>query len=286
MRCTKQSSKRARIEEEMRSGISNGEFRLKFQPIIDLGDQRVVGIEALLRWDHPRGIAIGPDEFIPIAEEANLISSLGRFVIYEACAQAGRWNRTIARDSRLAVSVNISSKQFLDDGFFDMVTDACSKGGIMPSDLILEITESTMLNNAEATVSRLEEIKCLGIRLAVDDFGTGYSSLSYLHKFPISVLKIDRSFVENIGQSREAEAMVSAIISMSQTLKMTTIAEGIEEAEQAELLNLMDCQWGQGYHFAHPLDPDQLEQYLAERLVEPVGHEAVTPLSEPIPAYT
>jgi predicted signal transduction protein with EAL and GGDEF domain len=151
--------KRARIEEEMRSGISNGEFRLKFQPIIDLGDQRVVGIEALLRWDHPRGIAIGPDEFIPIAEEANLISSLGRFVIYEACAQAGRWNRTIARDSRLAVSVNISSKQFLDDGFFDMVTDACSKGGIMPSDLILEITESTMLNNAEATVSRLEEIK-------------------------------------------------------------------------------------------------------------------------------
>jgi len=257
--------KRARIEDEIRTGIANGEFRLKFQPIVDLCSNEVVGIEALLRWDHPSGIPIGPDEFIPIAEEANLITALGRFVIYEACAHAGRWNRTIARDSRLAVSVNISSKQFQDDGFFDMVTDACSKGGIMPSDLILEITESTMLHNAEETVTRLEEIKCLGIRLAVDDFGTGYSSLSYLHKYPISVLKIDRSFVENLGESREAEAMVSAIISMSQTLKMTTVAEGIEEAEQADLLGLMDCQWGQGYYFAHPLDADQVEAFIVDR---------------------
>lgn len=283
--------KRARIEAEMRTGIENGEFNLKFQPIVELSTERIVGIEALLRWDHPRGIQIGPDEFIPIAEEVNLILPLGKFVLYKACAQAGRWNRTIAQGSRLTVTVNISSRQFLDDGFFDMVKDACSKGGIMPSDLILEITESTMLHNVEDTVKKLEEIKSLGIRLAVDDFGTGYSSLSYLHKFPISILKVDRSFVENIGASREAAAMVRAIISMSETLKMTTIAEGIEDAGQAEILDMMGCKWGQGYFFARPLDADQVEEFLRDRLLleapdrDDSGYSKSIDLTEPLPTF-
>jgi diguanylate cyclase (GGDEF)-like protein/PAS domain S-box-containing protein len=257
--------KRVRLEEEMRAGIVSGEFRLKFQPIVDLASDDVVGVETLLRWDHPRGLSIGPDEFIPIAEEASLISSLGRFVMYEACDQAGRFNRDLPSDQGLALSVNVSSKQFMDDDFIDMVTDACSRGGIKPSDLIIEITENTMLNNAEATIKRLDAIKQLGIRLAIDDFGTGYSSLSYLHKFPIGLLKIDRSFIENIADSREAQAMVRAIISMSETLNLTTVAEGIENAEQAEILGLMDCQWAQGFHFAAPLDADELRSFLADR---------------------
>lgn len=257
--------KRVRLEEEMRDGIGSGQFRLRFQPIVDLATSDVVGVEALLRWDHPRGLNIGPDEFIPIAEEANLISPLGRLVMYEACAQAGRWNSKLPDDERLAISVNISSRQFMDDDFVDMVLDACRVGGVTPSDLIIEITENTMLTNADATIERLESIRQLGVRLAVDDFGTGYSSLSYLHKFPISLLKIDRSFIENVAESREAQAMVRAIVSMSETLNLTTIAEGIEDAEQAELLGVMDCQWGQGYHFAAPLDADELEAFLADR---------------------
>lgn len=283
---------RARIEAEMRTGIENGEFNLKFQPIVELNTERIVGIEALLRWDHPRGIQIGPEKFIPIAEEVNLIQRLGKFVLYEACAQAGHLNRTIEQDSRLMVAVNISSRQFLDAAFFDMVKDACRKGGITPSDLILEITESTMIHNVEETVKKLEEIKCLGIRLAVDDFGTGYSSLSYLHKFPISILKVDRSFVENIGASREAAAMVEAIISMSDTLKMTSIAEGIEDAGQAEILNMMGCKWGQGYFFARPLDANQIEEFLRDRLLAEVpdrgdsGYSKSINLTEHLPTFT
>ena len=207
-------------------------------------------------------MSIGPEEFIPIAEEANLISALGRFVMYEACARVGEWNRKLPADEGLAVSVNISSRQFMEDDFIDMVKDACSKGGISPSDLILEITENTMLNNTELIIRRLEAIDRMGIRLAIDDFGTGYSSLSYLHKFPISILKIDRSFINTITDREKIPAIVRGLLDLGRTLQLETVAEGIESDAQLGQLRDQHCELGQGYLFARPLPAHEAEQLL------------------------
>lgn len=253
--------KRAQLEGELRTALERNEFRLKYQPIIELGSGRVAGVEALLRWAHPRGIEIGPDEFIPIAEETNMISSIGKFVLHEACSRVSMWNRS-AGGERLSVSVNISTRQFMEDDFVNGVIETCEATGTLPSDLTLEITERIMLLTNDSTMKKLNEIRQLGIKLAVDDFGTGYSSLSYLNKFPVDVLKIDRSFVEMLSISREGEAMARAIVSMGETLNLTTIAEGIEDADQSNMLTSIGCDLGQGYYFAKPLDPEELEAYL------------------------
>lgn len=258
----------AQLQTELRAAIDKKEFQVWYQPIIDLADSKVVAVEALLRWDHPRKIDIGPSEFIPIAEEANLIGELGQFAIEEACGQAARWHESFCPVNPFALSVNISGRQFMDVHFVDTVRAACMKTGLSPRNLILEITESTMLVNGESTIERLAEIRDLGVKLAVDDFGTGYSSLSYLHKFPIDVLKIDRSFVEKINKDEEGSAMVNAILSMSTTLRFTTIAEGIETLDQVDTLRGLGCSWGQGYYYAKPLTTEQMAEFLSRSFTE------------------
>jgi diguanylate cyclase (GGDEF)-like protein/PAS domain S-box-containing protein len=254
---------RAKLEEELRSAITNGEFEVRYQPILDLNTEAVVALEALLKWNHPRGIPIGPAEFIPIAEEANLIGEIGRMVLAEACSQVARWQRTYKSGRPFALSVNISGRQFMDADFITAMRMAYGTAGLSPKTLILEITESVMMTNTEATVRMLEDIRKLGVRLAVDDFGTGYSSLSYLHKFPIDVLKIDSSFTEKID-GKEGAAMAQAIISMGETLSLATIAEGVETYEQAEKLKGFGCTYGQGYHFARPLNVTEMDQFLKQ----------------------
>lgn len=260
--------RRAELEAEIRSAIGKSEFQLFYQPIIDLSSRAIVAVETLLRWNHPRGVLIGPAEFIPIAEEANLIGQLGQWVLENACSDAARWQEKYCPADPFAVSVNISGRQFMDAAFLTTVEAAYTAAGLPPEKLILEITESTMLINTEATIEKLKLIRGLGVRLAVDDFGTGYSSLSYLNRFPVDILKIDRSFVEKIDEGEQAAAMTRAVVSMSETLHLTTIAEGIETPDQAERLRELGCTWGQGYYFAKPLAADEMEMFLEQAFIQ------------------
>ncbi len=285
--------KRSELETELRSAMDHGEFELVYQPIMGLGSGRINAVEALLRWNHPRGLKIGPNEFIPIIEDANLMQPLGRWILEQACEQCAVWNREFGRIRPLAVAVNLSSRQFLDDNLFGVVSSALERSGLDAGNLILEITEGTMLQNTETTVSILNRLRDIGIRLAIDDFGTGYSSLSYLHKFPIDVLKIDKSFVDKIHNSREGAAMARAIISMSETLHLETIAEGIESKEQIATLQVLGCEMGQGYLIAHPLKVAEMGDFLRDAtgadeavMVEPSdGPSPEMRKSVKIPAY-
>jgi diguanylate cyclase (GGDEF)-like protein/PAS domain S-box-containing protein len=254
--------RRAELESELRAGIENGEFEMVYQPIVDLESGNITAMEALIRWHHPRQLEIGPEEFIPIAEESDLMPRLGHWILNEACTQAASWQSEFELATPLDLTVNISSRQFLDDGLVEAVRSAIQVSGLDPHNLILEITEGTMLGNTEATINKLKDLRLLGLRLAIDDFGTGYSSLSYLHKFPIDVLKIDRSFIEKINEGHEGAAMARAIISMSETLQLDTIAEGIETPDQIATLKDLGCELGQGYVFAKPLNKVDMHGFL------------------------
>jgi diguanylate cyclase (GGDEF)-like protein/PAS domain S-box-containing protein len=260
--------RRAQLETELRTAIEQRQFEVHYQPIVDLSHRSLVAVEALVRWNHPRKINVGPAEFIPIAEELDLIGELGQFVLNQSCAQVAQWQREMPDDNSFALAVNISCRQLADPAFPQMVKDACDRALFSPAALILEITESTMLHNSEDTIRQLNEIRSLGTRLAVDDFGTGYSSLSYLHKYPIDVLKIDRAFVEMVNKGSEAAAMAKAIISMSETLRFTTIAEGIETVEQSEKLLELGCSYGQGYYYSRPKTALEMHEYLQQQFVQ------------------
>ena len=257
--------RRAELEAELRTGIENHEFEMVYQPIIDLDSGDITAMEALIRWRHPRNLDISPEEFVPIAEDTNLMPTLGRWILDDVCTQAAEWQNEFRSAKPIDVTVNISSRQFLDDGLIEAVRSALDASGLDPHSLILEITEGTMLRNTDATIKKLNELRALGIRLAIDDFGTGYSSLSYLHRFPIDVLKIDRSFIEKINDGHEGAAMARAIISMSETLQLGIIAEGIETPDQVATLKDLGCGLGQGYMFARPLSREKMESLLRDR---------------------
>jgi predicted signal transduction protein with EAL and GGDEF domain len=256
--------RRAELETELRAGIDKSEFEMVYQPIVDLASGNVIAMEALIRWNHPRKIGIGPEEFIRIAEEISLMPRLGQWILNEACTQAAKWQTEFGPVKPLDMTVNISSRQFIDDGLVEAVRSALDLSGLNPNNLILEITEGTMLRNTEATINKLKELRLIGVRLAIDDFGTGYSSLSYLHKFPIDVLKIDRSFIQKINEGHEGAAMARAIISMSETLHLETIAEGIETPDQIATLKELGCEMGQGYLFAKPLGKNDMHDFLRD----------------------
>ena len=253
---------RVEIESDLRQAIERQEFVLHYQPIVDLQSKRIRGIEALVRWNHPEQGMIPPLKFIPVAEETNLIVPLGRWILEEACRQAHGWQTQYNCESSLSITVNISSRQFQQKKFVEMVTDVLVESGLAPESLILEITENILLENTEGTIKKLHELKDLGIRFAIDDFGTGYSSLGYLQRFPIDILKIDKSFVDKINQSQEGVAVTRAIITVSDTLHLKTIAEGIENPEQIIALQNLGCEMGQGYHFAKPLNPEDMSEFL------------------------
>lgn len=251
------------VEADLRRAIELEEFVLQYQPIVELASGDIIGAEALVRWTcRDRGRVL-PGVFIPIAEETGLIVAIGRWVLREACRQAKRW--TDERGLPVRISVNLSGRQLQEPGIVDEVRQALAESGLAPGQLVLELTESMLMHNTEQAMARLNALKELGVSLALDDFGTGYSSLSYLQRYPIDILKIDKAFVDVIAQGGDGPVLASAIVALGETLRMNTVAEGIEtEAQRGHLLTL-GCELGQGYLFAPPLDADGFWHLLLAR---------------------
>jgi EAL domain-containing protein (putative c-di-GMP-specific phosphodiesterase class I) len=252
------------MESQLREAIDDGELRLHFQPVVVMETRELVGFEALVRWQHPvRGLR-PPDDFIPMAEQTGIIMALGRWALREGCRQMQEWRATYPGAAELWLSVNLSSRQFLHPELEQEIHAALAETGFPPSRLRLEITESVILDDAAAVGAILHRLRELGIRVAIDDFGTGYSSLSYLHRLPLDTLKIDRSFVHQMHADPTLEAVIQTVISLSGSLRLDTVAEGVETVEEAEALQRMGCRIGQGFLFSHPLDPGDAGRMLAE----------------------
>ena len=259
------------IETNLRHALERREFVLHYQPKVNLDTGAITGAEALLRWMHPQWGMVLPDRFVPIAEECGLIVPIGRWVLREACAQAKRWE--VAGLKPAAVAVNISALEFRHKDFVAGVHAVLIEAGLEPSCLQLEITESVLMRDAESSTAILQQLKNMGVQLAVDDFGTGYSSLSYLKQFPIDTLKIDQSFVHDIGSSNDNDGIiVSAVIAMSTSLKQRVVAEGVEDKAQLAFLKAQSCEEGQGYFFSRPLVAEQFAALLVTGIPETVGN--------------
>jgi EAL domain-containing protein (putative c-di-GMP-specific phosphodiesterase class I) len=239
------------------------EFVVHYQPVLRLETGEIAGVEALVRWQHPQRGLLPPDQFISLAEESGAILPLGRWVLEQACRQVRAWQVEYSLTPRLTVAVNVSVRQLQHLGFPQEVREALESSGLDPGDLVLEITESVMMQDVETMIARLGELKSLGILLAIDDFGTGYSSLSYLQQFPLDILKIDQSFVSTVSQGVDGSDLTRAIVQIAKTLGLETVAEGIEQIEQLSALRSLGCDLGQGYYFARPLSSGQMEAYLA-----------------------
>lgn len=249
---------------DLQRAIDAREFVVFYQPIMSLDDNEAVGLEALVRWQHPEHGLLLPEHFIGLAEETGLIIPLGRWVLREACLRARQWQETHAIASQLRVTVNISAKHFQHDGLVADVTEALREAELDPRCLVLEIVESVFLRDADVVIERMLELKRLGISFAIDDFGTGYSSLSYLRRFPIDILKLDKSFVDDVGRGDANGALAETIVQLGQTLHLQTVAEGIEQASQVEALRTFGCSFGQGFYLARPLAIDQVGTFLSE----------------------
>jgi EAL domain-containing protein (putative c-di-GMP-specific phosphodiesterase class I) len=259
-----QALDRLQLEIDLRQALRRDQMRVYYQPQVESRSGQIMGFEALLRWDHPlRGI-ISPVEFIPIAEETGMILSLGQWVLREACLQARRWQTEVPRTPPLEISVNLSAKQFQQPGLVDDVARVLKETHLEPGSLMLEITESVVMEDEVQTMSQLEALKKLGVQLAIDDFGTGYSSLSYLERFALNTLKIDRSFVSRIGERGENTAIVRAVSTLGQGLGVQVTAEGVETAAQMTQLRALGCHNGQGFFFAKPLPVDEATDLLKE----------------------
>lgn len=251
--------RRMSLETQLRMALESGELSLFYQPQIELPTHSVVGVEALLRWQHPELGMVSPVMFIPIAEETGLIISIGEWVLREACRQHLEWQRQGLPTLRM--SINISAVQFQQPEFCKLVKLVIEESGIDPQYLELELTESVVMNHAEQAVQTLMELRALGVKLAIDDFGTGYSSLSYLRKFPIDRIKIDQSFIRYIKTTPANEAIVRAIIALGNSLGLETVAEGVESSEELECVTSHHCHEVQGYHFAKPLAKDEFGRW-------------------------
>lgn len=244
---------RLELESDLRRAVSRNEFVLFYQPLVQLDSEQVVGVEALVRWNHPQRGLVQPLDFIHIAEETGLIVPLGRWVLREACHQAHSWWHDRADNDPISVAVNVSGKQLQDPFFVSDVAEALADSRLLPSRLVLEITETVIMHRTEGMVQRLHELKALGVQLAIDDFGTGYSSLSYLQQFPIDIIKIDKAFVDGMERDAAGAALTRTIIGLGWTLGLSTIAEGIEFMQQQQTLTELGCKLGQGFLFARPL---------------------------------
>jgi diguanylate cyclase (GGDEF)-like protein len=252
---------RLAFELDLAGALEADQLFLVYQPIFDLCTERPTGVEALLRWRHPvRGI-IPPDVFIPIAEQNGLIVAIGRWVLHQACHQAARWH---AQGHPLAIAVNVSGRQLDNDELIDDVQHALDAAGLDASALTIEITETALMKDPDAAAGRLRTLKALGVRVAIDDFGTGYSSLSYLRQFPVDAIKIDRAFINTISTSKESTALIHTLVQLGKTLGLQTLGEGIEDPTQLEHLQAEQCDQGQGFLYAKPLDPDQIDEFLAQ----------------------
>jgi diguanylate cyclase (GGDEF)-like protein len=253
------------LAADLRDALPGAEFFLLYQPTIDLQTNAFTGVEALLRWRHPDRGVVQPDDFIPALETSGLIVPVGAWVLQEACRQGAAWR---SRGHRFTVSVNVSARQLELDRFVRDVEAALSVTGFEPGMLVLELTETTLMNDLPETLARLGDLKALGVRLAIDDFGTGYSSLAYLRKFPIDILKIDRSFVSGIGDSAASAALVHTLVQLGKVLNLETIAEGIEDDDQRLRLQAEEVDTGQGFFFSRPLDVLAVDRFLQDFIVD------------------
>ena len=251
---------RLELEADLRHALQRDEFEVYYQPLVSLADGQVREVEALVRWRHPHRGLVGPSEFIPLAEETGLIVPLGQWVLETACRQARDWQRRF--ESEPVVCVNLSGRQLAQPSLIDDVRAALTRSGLEPRLLKLEITESVAVADTAANRAALSGLRDLGVQLAIDDFGAGYAALSYLRRFPVGTLKIDRSFVDDLGRDSRTTAMVRGLIAFAKSLGLSVTGEGIETPEQSALLRAMGCDSGQGYLFARPLAPAQLESLL------------------------
>jgi diguanylate cyclase (GGDEF)-like protein len=252
-------SRRTDLGFELRSALGADQYRLMYQPIYNLDDLTVIGVEALLRWDHPVDGVVSPEEFIPILEQTGQIRDVGRWVLREACTQMATWH---AKGDTLDVSVNVSGRQLEHDSIITDIRDAIDTSGLPAASLIIEITETALMHDADATAQRLRAIKALGVRIAVDDFGTGYSSLAYLRRFPVDCIKIDRAFTNAVTTSPESKALIRTLVQLGKDLGLTTLAEGIETTDEMDALRGASVDQAQGFLMARPLSPEVLETQL------------------------
>jgi diguanylate cyclase (GGDEF)-like protein/PAS domain S-box-containing protein len=252
---------RLAIQMDLAEAIEREEFFLLYQPTFDLQSERVIGVEALIRWRHPRRGVLGPAEFIPIAESTGLIVPIGRWVLQEACRQAAAWRM---QGQELGMSVNVSARQLDTDELIADVRDALHSHSLDPTTLTLEVTETALMHDPDATATRLGLLKQLGVRIAIDDFGTGYSSLAYLRQFPADALKIDRSFISGIASSKQSAALIHTLVQLGKALEIETLAEGIEDQIQLKTLQREQCDHGQGFLFSRPLEVAAVEAFLED----------------------
>jgi diguanylate cyclase (GGDEF)-like protein len=253
---------RLELEQDLRNAVANDALDVFYQPIVDINSDAVIGFEALVRWEHPRRGPIAPKEFIPIADETNLIVDIGQRVLTKACQQATRW-RTRHPLLHLTIAVNVSQRQLAHPSFASELEEVLACAGLPPTALVLEITESVLATDTGRVINTLEHLRKAGVRVAIDDFGIGYSSLAALADLPIDIIKIDKRFVDNVAKDAQGRGLVKAIIQLSSTLGLETIAEGVERAEQRDALRELGGTRLQGYVYARPLPPRQADQYLS-----------------------
>lgn len=262
------------LEGELRNAVHNGELELYYQPVIQIESRKIIGAEALLRWNHPKLGLVMPDDMISIAEESGLIIPIGEWVLKTACEQCVKWKKENPHGDQITkIAVNVSALQFKQENFIDVVKNVLDETQIDPHLLEIELTESMFIDNLDATIEKMDELRALGIRMSIDDFGTGYSSLSYIKRLPFNTLKIDRSFVRDIMSDRDDAAMVQTMISMATIFNMDVVAEGVEETEQYEFLRAHECHYFQGYLCSKPVQAGRFEELFnknAQRCETPV----------------
>ena len=259
-------SRRMQLEIDLRKALNTDQLLLHYQPIVNIKTQQLKGFEALVRWQHPEMGLVAPGDFIPIAEESDLIVTVGDWVLRQACAKAIHLEKTYDLPPDVTMSVNISGKQFTRPEFVDEVRSILKETGMSPARLKLELTESVFMRDAQRAMDTVRQLKELGVQLAIDDFGTGYSSLSYIEQFPVDSLKVDRSFISKMAETKESMEIVRTVIAMAHTLGIEVVAEGIELSEQATLLSTLDCEGGQGFLFSRPLDEAAVEELVRKTL--------------------
>jgi EAL domain-containing protein (putative c-di-GMP-specific phosphodiesterase class I) len=249
---------RMNTEHSLHRALERHELRLFYQPVVAIKDSRAIGVEALLRWDHPEHGLVAPNRFIPVAEESGLIIPIGAWVLHEACRQLCMWHAEGVGGPHGAVEVNLSARQIDHPEIITTVERILDDTGLPPALLTLEITESALMTDAASALRVLRALKELGVTLAIDDFGTGYSSLSHLQRFPLDILKIDKSFVDELGVDRGGAEIVAAVVRLAHALGLQVIAEGVETERQLEALARLDCDFAQGYLFSRPMPAHEL----------------------------
>jgi diguanylate cyclase (GGDEF)-like protein/PAS domain S-box-containing protein len=257
--------RRLALECDLHGALERGELHVRYQPVISVSDGVLAGVEALLRWERPGKGTLAPADFIAIAEDTGLILPIGLWVLDQACRQLHEWDQLGA--GPLTMAVNVSPRQLRSPAFVTQVAEVVRRTGVRPGDVCLEVTETVLIEDAGVADSVLASLRALGVRIALDDFGTGYSSLNHLHQFPVDVLKIDRSFISNLGADVEATVIVTSVVRLAQGLGLEVVAEGVDTAEQLQHLRLLGCQLAQGYFWSRPVPPDQLGSWL-----EPILH--------------